>query len=119
MLFLIILILSFASGYFLPWWVVAIAAFIAAFFAGKKPASTFGAGFFAVFVAWIVLALFKSVPNDHILAKKVATLFTLPNWIFILLLTGVVGGLAGGMSALTGLHFKNLVQKDDVKKEVE
>ena len=115
MLFLIILILSFASGYFLPWWVVAIAAFIAAFFAGRRPGYTFTAGFAAVFIAWVVLALFKSVPNNHILVKRVTVLFHLPNWQLLLVLTGAVGGLLGGMAALTGLLFKNLVQKDDNK----
>ncbi len=106
MLFLIILVLSFAGGYFLPWWVIAIAAFLAAFFAGKKPSTAFLSGFIAVFIAWVVLALFKSVPNNHILAKRVAHLFQLHYWILILLLTGFVGGLVGGMSALSGMLLK-------------
>jgi hypothetical protein len=111
MLFLIILILSFAGGYFLPWWVIAIAAFIAAYFAGKKPLRSFFAGFFAVFIAWIVLALFKSIPNDHILDKRVAHLFQLPNWLWILLLTGFIGGLVGGMSALSGILLRKAFTK--------
>lgn len=106
MLFLVILILSFASGYFLPWWVVAIAAFLAAFFMGKTSGQSFWSGFGAVFIVWTVLALFKSIPNDHILAKRVAQLFQLPNWILILLITAIIGGLVGGMSALSGVLVK-------------
>ncbi|MDF2431577.1 MAG: hypothetical protein JWP44_1208 [Mucilaginibacter sp.] len=107
MLFLIILILSFASGYFLPWWVVAIAAFLAAFLAGKTPAQSFWSGFAAVFIVWTVLALFKSVPNDHILAGRVVQLFPLPhNWIWLLIVTALIGGIVGGMAALSGVLLK-------------
>ncbi|MDB4904310.1 MAG: hypothetical protein JWQ63_3591 [Mucilaginibacter sp.] len=111
MLFLIILILSFASGYFLPWWVVAIAAFLTAFVVGKTSGQSFWSGFSAVFIVWTVLALFKSIPNDHILAKRVATMFHLPHWIFILFVTALIGGLVGGMSALSGLLLKRAFSK--------
>jgi hypothetical protein len=107
MLFLIILILSFASGYFLPWWVVAIAAFLAAFLIGKTPAQSFWSGFAAIFIGWAILALFKSIPNDHILAGRVVQLFPLPHhWIWLLLITAIIGGLVGGMSALSGVLLK-------------
>ena len=112
MLFLIILILSFASGYFLPWWVVAIAAFLAAFLIGKTPWQSFLSGFIAVFVVWTVLALFKSIPNDHILASRVVQLFPLPNnWIWLLAVTALFGGLVGGMAALSGVLLKRAFGK--------
>ncbi len=106
MLFLIILILSFASGYFLPWWVVAIAAFLAALLIGKTPGQSFWSGFIAVFSGWLALALFKTIPNDNMLAKKMAALFHLPNWIMLLAITVLIGGLVGGMSALSGVLVK-------------
>jgi hypothetical protein len=114
MLFLIILILSFASGFFLPWWVVAIAAFLAAIFVGKTAGQAFVSGFGAVFIVWVVLALFKSIPNDHILAKKIAVLFQLPSWWLILIITGLVGGLVGGFAALSGLLVKKAFEKEQV-----
>jgi hypothetical protein len=107
MLFLVILILSFASGYFLPWWVVAIAAFVGAFLIGKTPGLSFLSGFAAVVIDWTVLALFKSIPNDHILADRVVQLFPLPhNWIWLLVITALIGGIIGGMSALSGVLLK-------------
>lgn len=111
MLFFIILILTFAGGYFLPWWVVAIAAFLPALFIGKTPAKSFLAGFAAVFVVWAAMALFKSIPNDNMLAKKVATLMQLPNWILLLVITALLGGLVGGMSALSGVLVKRAFAK--------
>jgi hypothetical protein len=113
MLFVIILILSFASGYFLPWWVVAIAAFLAAFFIGKTPGQSFLSGFAAIFIGWTVLALFKSIPNDHILAGRVVQLFPLPNnWLWLLGVTGLIGGLVGGMAALSGVLLKMAFAKE-------
>ena len=112
MLFLVILILSFAGGYFLPWWIVAIAAFVAALFMGRTPGKSFWSGFGAVFIVWAVLALFKSVPNDHILASRVVQLFPLPNnWIWLLLVTAFVGGLVGGMAALSGVLIRRAIKE--------
>jgi len=104
MLFLIVLILSFASSFFLPWWVVAIAAFLAALLIGKTSGQSFWSGFGAVFIVWTALALLKSVPNENILASRVVQLFPLPNnWIWVLLITALIGGLVGGMGALSGV----------------
>ncbi|QTE37317.1 hypothetical protein J3L18_30150 [Mucilaginibacter gossypii] len=111
MLFFIILILSFASGYFLPWWIVAVISFLTALFIGTTAKSSFWQAFIAVLMVWIVLALFKSIPNDHIMATRIAHLFHLPDWGYILALTGILGGLVGGMSALSGLLLKRAFQK--------
>lgn len=110
MLFLIILILSVAGSYILPWWIVAIAAFLAAALIGKSSGQSFWSGFAAVFVAWTILALIKSIPNDHILADRVVQLFPLPhNWIWVLLVTALIGGMVGGMGALSGVLLKKAV----------
>jgi len=106
MLFLIILILSLISGFFLPWWMVAIIAFLAALFLGKTSGRSFWSGFGGVFIVWTILALLKTIPNDNMLAKRVTQLFQLPNWILILLISALIGGLVGGMSALSGVLVK-------------
>ncbi len=111
MLFLVILILSIICSYFLPWWFVAVIAFAAAYFFCKSPGISFLSGFAAVFVAWTVLALLKSLPNDNILADRVAKLFQLPNWILLLLVTALIGGLVGGMASLSGSLVRRSLQK--------
>ncbi|HVW13230.1 MAG TPA: hypothetical protein VHB54_05400 [Mucilaginibacter sp.] len=103
MLFILILILTVISGYFLPWWFAAVIAFVIAFILGKKPGRTFWLGFAALFVAWAIMALLKSVPNSNTLATRVAHLFQLPNWVVLLIVTAFIGGLVGGMSALSGI----------------
>jgi hypothetical protein len=109
MLFLVILVLSFASSYFLPWWAAAVIAFLAALFIDTRAGKAFLSGFAALFVAWTVLALLKSIPNDNILAGRVVQLFPLPNnWIWVLVVTAVVGGIVGGLSALSGALIRNV-----------
>lgn len=110
MLFLLILILTLICSYFLPWWFAAAIAFGVAFFMAKKPGITFLAGFAAVFVAWAILALLKSLPNNNMLADRVAHLFQLPNWILLLLVTSVIGGLVGGLAALSGALLKKAIK---------
>ncbi len=110
MLFFIILILTYASGFFLPWWMAAVIAFLAAFLIGKTSKQSFWSGFGSVFIVWIVLALIKSIPNNQILVKRVAGMFQLPNWLLILLLTAIIGGLVGGLSAWSGMLMKKAVK---------
>ena len=111
MLFPIILLLAFVSGYLLPWWAACILAFAAALFFGKTSGQAFWSGFAGLALAWVALALLKSFPNEHILATRVAHLFHLPNWLLLLAVTALIGGLAGGMSALSGLLVKRVFEK--------
>jgi hypothetical protein len=108
MLFFIIFILCLATSYVLPWWAVAVIAFVAAAFAGTRPRHAFWSGFGAVFLVWVIIALFKSVPNNHVLAARVATLFTLPHWSVLLAITALIGGLVGGLAALSGFYVRQV-----------
>ena len=112
MLFLIILALTFISGFFLPWWVITLIAFIAALFFGKSSGQSFWSGFGGVFIAWSILILLKTIPNDNMLANRVIQLFPLPHWWgLLLLISALIGGLVGGMSALSGVLIKGLFKK--------
>jgi hypothetical protein len=54
----------------------------------------------------------KSIPNDNILASRVIQLFPLPHqWILLLLITALIGGLVGGMAALSGILTKKAFSK--------
>ena len=109
MLFLIILVLSFVGSLFLPWWVVAIAAFLGALIVGKKSGQAFLSGFAAVFFLWIILALIKASQMITCWPAVSCKLFPLPdNWIWVLVVTGIIGGLVGGMAALWGVLVKKI-----------
>lgn len=113
MLFLIIIILCFHFQLFLPWWIIAPLAFGAAFWKAKSATHAFWSGFFAVFTLWIITGLFYSIPNGHILANRVGTMLGLPettiNWAIILLISGIIGGLAAGFCSLAGYFVRQVM----------
>ncbi len=88
-------------------------AFGAAFWKAENSTDAFWSGFFAVFTLWIILGLFYSIPNEHILANRVGAMLRLPettvNWVIVLLISGIIGGLTTGFSALAGYHVRQAV----------
>ena len=106
LLFYLVLSIAFISSYFLPWWVGPVVAFLLAILFGNTSVNSFLSGFFALTLVWIVVALLKSLPNGNILASRVSLLFHLHRWIYLLILTGFIGGLTGGLAALSGFLLK-------------
>ncbi|MBS7562832.1 hypothetical protein KHS38_00310 [Mucilaginibacter sp. Bleaf8] len=113
MLFLFIFAFTTLCGLvpFLPWYVMPIIAFVSAILFGKNTWQTVWSGFGGVFAAWVLLALLKSIPNENMLAGRVAALFHLPHWTLLLLIMGLLGGLVGGLAALSGFLVKQAFEK--------
>ncbi len=89
---------------------------------GKKqaPAYAFLAGFIALALVWGTMALSRDTANASLLSEKVGGIFDvflglegewfLPKPILLVILTGLIGGLAGGFSAMTGNLFGEAVK---------
>ncbi|MDB5264134.1 MAG: hypothetical protein JWQ14_3417 [Adhaeribacter sp.] len=105
-LFLLLLLLSILLQWVLPWWILAVVAFVLAFWLAHRGGEAFWAGFGAIALGWLALSLFFHVRNDGLLTSRVATLFTLPQPWLLLLITALLGGLVGGVAALTGYFFR-------------
>lgn len=101
--FVATIIITLIFSQFLPWWSVMLAAFLTALFFSLKRAAVFVVPFLAITIYWIVYAYILSSNNDFILAKKIAVLLPLKgNQYFLLMVTGIVGGLAAGIAAIFG-----------------
>jgi hypothetical protein len=99
----VIVFLSSLLQPFLPWYVIAVVAFIAGYFIKQSSVSAFGAGFIAIFLLWLLYAVVLSHANNDLLAHKVASLLPMKGHVSALLLvTGVVGGLVSGFAAMSG-----------------
>jgi hypothetical protein len=104
---ILIAVLAFAMGLYLPWWSIAIAAFIVAALIQQRPIISFLSGFIGIFLLWFVLAMIIDVKNQHILSKKLALLLPLNGNTFLLvLITALVGALVGANAALTASFLK-------------
>src|SRR6266487_2491341 len=101
-------LLSFVFGLYLPWWSIAIAAFIATLLIPLRALRGFISGFIGVFILWAVLAWWIDVKNQHLLSKKVAEIFPLDGSSFLLILvTAIIGALVGGFAAMSGSYLRS------------
>jgi hypothetical protein len=95
---LLIAAISFLLQSFLPWWTMAVGAFVISFLMDNKGVSSFFAGFLAVGLLWLALAFYIDFTTQSILTEKLNKLLPLNS----LLLTTLIGGLVGGLASLTG-----------------
>jgi hypothetical protein len=110
-------LLSFAAGLYLPWWSIALVAFLVAFFIWQKPWLAYLSGFTAGLLLWGLLALWIDMQNDHILSQRMATLFPLGgSSLLLVLVTGLLAAIIGGLAALSGSYLlKYLMENGPVK----
>ena len=100
--FLVIALLSLAAGLFLPWWTIAVVAFVVTSLIPQNPLRSFLSGFTALFLLWGALSWFISSNNEHLMASKVALILKMGNPIIMIVATALIGALVAGFAALAG-----------------
>lgn len=109
MVFLVILIAAFFLQLIFPWWVIIILTFAACGLIGKTAKISFWQPFFAILILWSTMALFKSIPNENVLAGRVAEMIGLKTWYLVLVVSSLLGAIVAGVSGLCGYHFRKAV----------
>ena len=110
--FVATIIIALIFSQFLPWWSIMLATFLAGFFFSLKRTAVFIVPFLAITIYWIVYAYILSSNNDFILAKKIEVLLPLKgNQYLLLLVTGIIGGLAAGIAAIFGKQCRLIFSK--------
>lgn len=110
--FIATLILAIILSLFLPWWSVMTAALATALFIPLKKAAVFFVPFFAILLFWAVYSFMLSSGNDYTLAKRIAVLLPLGGNPYVLMLvTGIIGGLAAGIAAIFGKQLSLAIKK--------
>lgn len=103
---------AFAMGMYAPWWGIALCAFIVGAVVPQKNGKAFLAGMLGIMFLWIILAVVKDSGNNHILSSRIANLLPLKGSVGLLVfVTGLIGGLVGGLSALCGSMLRGLFRK--------
>ncbi len=98
--FVAILFSAHLMALFLPWYCIGLAAFIMGFL--LKSNANFLAGFLAIGALWAFNAWLIDTGSHSDLAERVSNIFSLQHKFLLFLAMGLIGGLVGGFSALTG-----------------
>ena len=109
MVFIVIIVASFLLQMVLPWWIIVVISFATCGLIGKTGKISLWSPFFAILVLWTGMALFKSIPNNNVLALRVAEMFGVKSWILVLVLSSILGAFCAGISGYCGFHFRKAV----------
>jgi MFS family permease len=112
------IVVSFAAGFYLPFWSVALVAFGVAVMMDLKPVMAWLAGFVSILLFWGLLIWWIDAQNDSILSARMATLFPLGgSSALLILIAALVGAIIGGLAALSGSFLRKYI--DDSRREEE
>ena len=98
--FVAILFSAHLLALFMPWYSIALAAFVMGFILKSK--TNFLAGFSAIATLWIFNAWLIDSASSSDLAERVAKLLMLKYKIVLFAVMAIIGGLVGGFAAVTG-----------------
>ena len=101
---LAIIALAYILELFLPWYYIAVAAFVMGY--ALKSKANFLAGFLAIGLLWFTKAWMIDANASADLAQKVALIFPVKEKIWLMLATAFIGALVGGFATLTGSLLK-------------
>lgn len=95
----IIFVLAYLLELFLPWYAIAIAAFLGGMINSRF---NFFAGFLAIALLWTIKAGLIESASSSDLADRVALIFPVKEKALLYVVMALLGGLVGGFAATTG-----------------
>jgi hypothetical protein len=108
--FLLMLVLGYIFGLFMPYWSIALAGFITSYLIYSKGGPSLGVGVLAGGGLWFVKAWLIDRANEHLLSARVGELFGMTGFQLVVV-AGVLGALLGGLGSLAGSHLKAIFRK--------
>ncbi|NNE32305.1 MAG: hypothetical protein HKN40_08050 [Winogradskyella sp.] len=111
--FIVTIILAYILSMFMPWWSVMTAALATSLFIPLQKVAVFFVPFLAILLFWSIYCFVLSSGNDYTLANRIAVLFPLSgNPYLLIVVTGVIGGLAAGITAMFGKQLSLALKKN-------
>jgi len=84
----------------LPFWIIAVVAFLLNYAIKTNGWSSFFSGFIAIFLLWFIVSTAIESHSGGLLVTKVGNLFGLSN-LLLKIVTAIIGALIAGLSGLT------------------
>lgn len=112
MLFIpIVVIFSFLAQMFLPWWVIAVVAFVVCYIFQPGKFGAFAGCLLGVFLLWSTKAYMADKNFDIAISQILSELIGKVSPGAIFFLTGAIGGIVAGLGGLLGDWTRQLSQK--------
>lgn len=114
---LLIAVLGLLAQLVLPWWSLAIVAFLVCYWRGSSSGRAFLYGFIGIALLWLGYALFLHWHTNGIFTGRMSELlFKTQNAVVPLLVTAILGGLTGGLAGLSGFFVSQAVKNQMVNR---
>ena len=107
---LLIAVLSFLAQLILPWWSIAIVAFLICFWRSRRVGSALREGFLGIALVWLVYALLIHLRTEGVFTSRMNLLLlksTSP--LGMLVITPFLGGLVGGIAGMAGYYIRQAI----------
>jgi len=121
MRFFFILLLTGIASYFallvMPWWIPMLIACCLCLAWPTKHWQAFLAAGIGAALSYCLMSLVQDMHNEHILSRKMARLFGLPSYIFMIALTTLTGFITAGLGGWTGAALNHLFRGKKIPEE--
>lgn len=108
---ILIALVAYFVPFVLPWWTVAFFAMIIGFLVSGHGLNAFISGFLGGGAVWLILAWKIDDETNSILSSRLIQLFPFNEVIYLIIGTGLVGGLISGFGMVTGTSFRQIFIK--------
>ena len=108
---LYVLVFGLIAGLALPWWGIGVAGFAAGFWKAPSAWKALGGGFSGAGTLWLAAAGYIHLKSGGILTVKIAGIAGLSDPSLLVLITALIGGLFGAITAVAGYHLRTLLKK--------
>lgn len=108
---IVIGIVSILLQSFVPWWSIAIIAFVVAGAFIDSPYKALAAGFLGIGISWLLVVIVKESGVNISAAQAIGDLLGgIPGYLSYVI-TGLIGGIIGGLGAMSGSFTRSIVLK--------
>ena len=108
-----ILVLGAITQLLFPWWISAVVAFWVGFWIADSPQRSYLYGFASMLLMWSIFAGFQSSANGGLITTAFSNVFGgKVSGGQLIWLTGLIGGLVGGFSAMSGTLLRQIFKKE-------
>lgn len=112
---IIITSISYLLSFYMPWWIIVVISFLTGFLLEGNGFNVFLSGFLSGGILWMSYAWILDYQTNSLLTTKVASLFELSDHVYLIILSGLIGGMGAGLGASTGSSFRNIFIKKKSK----